>query len=122
TPAQAAQALQTFLASGAEPPPIAEADPKMKKYVTWLELDTGEIAKRKQAMALVPGVAAKPPSGTIPVAQPVNKQQARAAAAAREEEGRKGRRSASALNLGQAPRRHPRRLPREPLMSPPAAT
>src|SRR5207244_5931703 len=120
TPAQAAQALQTFLASGAEPPPIAEADPKMKKYVTWLELDTGEIEKRKQAMALVPGVAAKPPSGTVPAAQPVNKQQARAAAAARKEERRNARRAASALNLHKRAAGNPARIAVEVGRAPPA--
>jgi serine/threonine protein kinase len=38
TPDRAAQALQVFLAAGAAPLPPAEAEPKMRSYLTWLEM------------------------------------------------------------------------------------
>jgi serine/threonine protein kinase len=37
TPERAAQALQVFLAAGAEPSRSPEADPKMRPYLQWLE-------------------------------------------------------------------------------------
>jgi serine/threonine protein kinase len=66
TPERAAAALQVFLAAGAEAPAAAEADPKLRSYLTWLESDDG-----KEEPAARP---AKPPakqhSGNVPVAAP----------------------------------------------------
>jgi serine/threonine protein kinase len=61
TPARAYQALQVFLAAGS-PAVAPESDPKMKRYLTWLEVEGKEKEK-----TLPP----RPPSGTIPVATPV---------------------------------------------------
>jgi serine/threonine protein kinase len=98
TPEQAARALQMFLASGAEPPPTPEADPKMKKYMTFLEVDTVESEKRARAAALTPAAAAtaaQPKSGGQS-----DRQRARAAAA-RKRERKKARKSKSGLHLPQ---------------------
>ena len=61
TPARAYQALQVFLAAGS-PTMAPEADPKMKRYLTWLEVEGKE--KEKPA-------APRPPSSTVPVATAV---------------------------------------------------
>ncbi|HZY91090.1 MAG TPA: serine/threonine-protein kinase [Gemmataceae bacterium] len=61
TPERAAQALHVFLAAGSEPAHGPEADPKMRSYLTWLEVEDG---KARQSGA----PAAKPPSGTVPAA------------------------------------------------------
>src|SRR5207249_3969226 len=45
TPDRAAAALRVFLAAGAEPAPTAEADPHMRKYLTWLEVDDRDAAR-----------------------------------------------------------------------------
>jgi serine/threonine protein kinase len=81
TPEQAAQALQGFLAAGAEPA-RSDADPKMRSYLTWLEVEdkkrvpetvTPAKAKGKQnvpvAMPVQPAKASQP----APLAQPVGK-------------------------------------------------
>jgi serine/threonine protein kinase len=108
TPERAAQAMQMFLASGAEPGPTPEADPRMKKYLTWLELDTGEIERRKQALApaSTPTASpARPSSGAMPAARPAasprpaEKPKGKAAAAARKRERRKARKSQANLGL-----------------------
>lgn len=54
TPAQAAQALQPFLAGGAELPRAVEPDASMTQYLTWLENNSGG-----------------PHSAALPVARPV---------------------------------------------------
>jgi serine/threonine protein kinase len=75
TPERAAGALQVFLAAGSEPAHGPEADPKMRSYLTWLEVEDGKA--RQSAAAPTPPVAklaataapvAKPPSGTVPAA------------------------------------------------------
>ncbi|MGH7172986.1 MAG: serine/threonine-protein kinase, partial [Gemmataceae bacterium] len=58
TPERAVQALQVFLAAGNEALAAPESDPRMRPYLTWLEVE-----KVKQ-----PAVAPKPPSGTLPAA------------------------------------------------------
>jgi eukaryotic-like serine/threonine-protein kinase len=72
TPDRAAQALKVFLVAGAEPAPLPESDPKMRGYLTWLEVDNRDREKtpnRPVPVATVtPGPTTKPPSGTPPVA------------------------------------------------------
>jgi serine/threonine protein kinase len=63
TPERAAQALQVFLAAGNEPLAAPEADPRMRPYLTWLEVESG-----KQPVMSAVASAAKPPSGTLPAA------------------------------------------------------
>ena len=58
TPARASQALQVFLAAGSSAVG-PESDPKMSRFLTWLETDSKAREKTP-----VP----RPPSGTIPVA------------------------------------------------------
>src|SRR5262245_2969263 len=70
TPDRAAAALKVFLVAGAEPAPTPEADPRMRGYLTWLEIDAkdGERASpAAKAPAPVPAVA---PVGTNPAALP----------------------------------------------------
>ncbi len=57
TPERAAQALQAFLAAGNEPARAIDAEPQMKRFLTWLETTDGAIAP--------------PPSGSAPLARPV---------------------------------------------------
>jgi len=61
TPDRAAQALQVFLAAGAEPLHAPESDPKMRTYLTWLQVEDD-----KDPAAAAP--AATVPSLTIPAA------------------------------------------------------
>jgi eukaryotic-like serine/threonine-protein kinase len=69
TPERAAQALQVFLVAGAEPLAAPEADPRMKPYLTWLEVESGkQSVPAATAAPTVP--AAKPRSGTLPAAKP----------------------------------------------------
>ncbi len=42
TPDRAAQALQVFLAAGAEPLHAPESDPQMRSYLTWLQTEDGK--------------------------------------------------------------------------------
>ncbi|HZV05770.1 MAG TPA: serine/threonine-protein kinase [Gemmataceae bacterium] len=66
TPEGAAQALQTFLASGTEQLAEPESDPHMRPYLNWLEKDSGEqhVIKKAPKGAVEP----KPPSGNLPAA------------------------------------------------------
>ncbi|MHB8736906.1 MAG: serine/threonine-protein kinase [Terriglobales bacterium] len=67
TPERAAQALQVFLVAGAEPLAAPEADPRMRPYLTWLEVESGkQPVMAAAASQAVP--ATKPPSGTLPAA------------------------------------------------------
>ncbi len=70
TPERAAQALQVFLVAGAEPLAAPEADPRMRPFLTWLEVESGKQPVASAAAAhAVPAI--KPPSGTLPaVAKP----------------------------------------------------
>ena len=43
TPERAAQALQVFLAAGTEALAAPEADPRMRPYLTWLEVESGAV-------------------------------------------------------------------------------
>src|SRR5262249_38178552 len=74
TPERAASALRVFLARGAEPAPTPEADPHMRKYLTWLEVDaqnTERAAPTGKAPAPLPAaVPLAPPAGTVPAAIP----------------------------------------------------
>jgi eukaryotic-like serine/threonine-protein kinase len=64
TPERAAQALQVFLTAGSEQLAAPESDPKMRPFLTWLEVERG-----KQLVASGAGAAkSKPPSGTQPAA------------------------------------------------------
>jgi serine/threonine protein kinase len=111
TPERALQALQGFLAAGAAPAPGPEADPKMKPYLTWLEIDTAEFERRAAAGAAprrdqppptVPVAVPKPPAVTVPTANPLPvakpmPERPRAKAARRK--GKKGRKSAPGIDL-----------------------
>jgi serine/threonine protein kinase len=63
TPEGAAQALQTFLAAGSEPARGIEAEPQMRKFLTWLETDNGSppAAPKKPGKPKSKGVAPQPP-------------------------------------------------------------
>jgi serine/threonine protein kinase len=72
TPARAYQALQVFLAAGS-PAVAPESDPKMKRYLTWLEVE-GK-AKEKSAgprppVGIVPVATPAKPSGQVPAVKP----------------------------------------------------
>jgi serine/threonine protein kinase len=72
TPERAAGALQVFLAAGSEPALGPESDPKMRSYLTWLEVEDGKA--RQAAAAPTPPVAklastapaGKKPPSTVP--------------------------------------------------------
>jgi serine/threonine protein kinase len=67
TPERAAQALQMFLAAGTDTLSAPESDPRMRPYLSWLEVETGKAALAK--MATIPAVPiAKQPSGLHPTA------------------------------------------------------
>jgi serine/threonine protein kinase len=74
TPERAVQALQVFLAAGAEPPSSPEADPRMRPFLTWLETESGKVppvaVPATGAPVARPAAAVKPPSGTPPAAKP----------------------------------------------------
>jgi hypothetical protein len=61
TPARAAQALEVFLAAGAEPVVRPEADPKMRSFLTWLERGDSPPAPAPE-----PGAAATLPPLAVP--------------------------------------------------------
>jgi serine/threonine protein kinase len=67
TPERAAQALQVFLAAGNDHLTAPESDPRMKPYLTWLEVESGKlpIAAATPAQSVT---GTKPPSGTLPSA------------------------------------------------------
>lgn len=65
TPERAAQALRPYLTAGAEAVPSPDADPKMRSYLTWLEM--GEEGTAALARATP---AAAPPSAPVPAAAP----------------------------------------------------
>ncbi|MHB1421930.1 MAG: serine/threonine-protein kinase [Gemmataceae bacterium] len=69
TPERAAAALQIFLIAGNEPLAVPEADPRMKTYLTWLEVESG-----KQPVGPVAQVppAPKQSSAALPASQPPN--------------------------------------------------
>jgi serine/threonine protein kinase len=67
TPQAAAQALQGFLAAGAEPARPLEADASMSQYLNWLE------ASQRQAPGIpVAAVVSRPPAAALPAAVPAN--------------------------------------------------
>jgi serine/threonine protein kinase len=68
TPERAAQALQVFLAAGSEPLAAPEGDPRMKPYLSWLEVESGK--QPALAAAASPPPVPKPPTGTFPSARP----------------------------------------------------
>ena len=90
TPDRAAQALQVFLAAGAEPLHAPESDPKMRTYLTWLQMEDGKdpppaasgvtvptlsvpaaaVAARPSASAPPPVPSAKPPKLPKPARPP----------------------------------------------------
>jgi eukaryotic-like serine/threonine-protein kinase len=65
TPERAAQALQVFLAAGAELA-APEADARMKSYLTWLDEERDKESKGPAAVPVAVPVP-KPPSGVLPV-------------------------------------------------------
>jgi serine/threonine protein kinase len=69
TPERAAQALQVFLAAGNEPLAAPESDPRIRPYLTWLEVESGKqpVVPFKPPSGTLPA-AGKPPSGTLPAA------------------------------------------------------
>jgi serine/threonine protein kinase len=74
TPERAAQALQVFLAAGAEPLHAPESDPKMRTYLTWLEVEDKkgpQAAAAASAAPTVPSLAVPPrPAAAAPAAAP----------------------------------------------------
>jgi serine/threonine protein kinase len=69
TPERAAQALQVFLAAGAEPSLTMETEPKMRSYFTWLEsgqhgaVSAGRVpgsGTDSEAVRPMPGILAEP--------------------------------------------------------------
>jgi serine/threonine protein kinase len=84
TPERAAQALQVFLVAGSEQPRALEAEPQMRKFLTWLETGNGEgpptatpvgSSQPPAATPALAGVApaagpAKGPANPRPPAQP----------------------------------------------------
>src|SRR5262245_16007747 len=70
TPDRAAAALKVFLVAGAEPAPTPEADPRMRKYLTWLEVDATDGDRAAPTARAPAAVPAKPPSGPVPAARP----------------------------------------------------
>jgi len=67
TPERAAQALHVFLTSGNEQLVTPETDPRMRSYLTWLEVSSGQQPGAPQAQTIpVP----KPPSGNLPAVKP----------------------------------------------------
>jgi serine/threonine protein kinase len=112
TPERAAQAMQMFLAAGAESL-TPEADPKMKKYLTYLEIDTAESEKKAKE---TPAATANPAGGTATQGKTKGTEKHRTAdpqrkaAAMSKRERKRARKSAAALNL-----------PSDRAKSPPAA-
>ena len=75
TPDRAAQALQVFLAAGAEPLHAPESDPKMRSYLSWLQTEdgtdpapaaSGPTRPRAQHPAAAPVRPAAPPGARRP--------------------------------------------------------
>lgn len=75
TPERAAQALQVFLAAGAEPSRSPEADPEMRPYLQWLEdSSSGGIELLPAGPATVAPVPTMPVArAAAPVAAPTKK-------------------------------------------------
>jgi serine/threonine protein kinase len=78
TPERAAQALQVFLVAGADQQTLLEADPKMAKYLTWVENENSKSEMQMPATppkpaAGTPAASARPQpaAGGIPLAMPV---------------------------------------------------
>jgi serine/threonine protein kinase len=72
TPERAAQALQVFLIAGNEQPRGIEAEPQMRKFLTWLETGNGEDSPAAPAappaaipIAAGPAPAPAPPKGAL---------------------------------------------------------
>ena len=61
TPERAAQALQVFLAAGAEAAGVPGTDPRLKSYLSWLE--TSEQARQATEPALPSAAPEAPPAG-----------------------------------------------------------
>jgi serine/threonine protein kinase len=70
TPERAAQALQVFLAAGSEAAASPDADPKMRSYLTWLEVHDRAPAAPAAAPAPPAAVPAVPASEAPTVAVP----------------------------------------------------
>jgi serine/threonine protein kinase len=83
TPERAAQALKVFLAAGTDALAAPENDPKMRSYLTWLEIENRTApARPSAAIPLATPVltesldtptvvmAVAPPSGTVPPTEP----------------------------------------------------
>jgi serine/threonine protein kinase len=67
TPERAAQALQVFLAAGAEPPPVAEAESKVSPYLSWLEKDVSSQEAAAAASGESPKDTGRRPSKVTPI-------------------------------------------------------
>jgi serine/threonine protein kinase len=68
TPERAAQALQVFLAAGAEQLHAPESDPKMRTYLTWLEVEGDKASATPAASAAVAATPHAPSVNVAPVA------------------------------------------------------
>jgi serine/threonine protein kinase len=75
TPERAAQALQVFLAAGSAPAKSLEAEPQMRKYLTWLETsgEAGDASQSGSGKAAVTGKSASPPAAAPPKTPPALK-------------------------------------------------
>jgi serine/threonine protein kinase len=81
TPQRAAQALQVFLVAGSAPARALEAEPQMRKFLTWLETDNGSKEAPAAPAAPARALAAKEPAAP-PAAIPVSPKAASARPAA----------------------------------------
>lgn len=101
TPGKAAAALQVFLTAATEAAPVPEADPRMKNYLSWLEIESDKPTPRPQPQ---PQPMPTVPSVNLPVATPAQ------TSTAAEKAKRRGKKKKSRANLA---------LPGQP--KPPAA-
>src|SRR5262249_18019316 len=98
TPDRAVQALQPLLTGASEPALPLEAEPQMKKYLTWLEAGNGEGGPRADPAVAVTAPAASPVAR--PVAPPSGKDGN--APSARKQHSKKHKRKKSSLHRGPA--------------------
>jgi serine/threonine protein kinase len=93
TPERAAQALQVFLAAAPGPLEAPEADPRMRSFLTWLEMQDG-----KKGPPAVPAAKAAAVPGTTPTrpGRPAG-QKERSRSASGKRRSKKGRRSSALL-------------------------
>ncbi len=62
TPERAAQAMQVFLAAGADPLAVPESDPKMQPFLKWLEVEDKKVDTPPSKLRGPPPVPGTPPT------------------------------------------------------------